>query len=103
MYSSHSHSHLVSCCHNENVNQALEVYAFKVELLKNKVLRKMALKFCQLSASNMNKVVIVMRWVHMFLHKTEMECRIELQVASFERGEFPLSETLKIAKTMFST
>ncbi len=78
-------------------------YTFEVELLKNKVLRKIALKFLQLSASNVNKVVTVMRWVHISLHRTETEGRIELWFATFERGGFPLSEMLKIAKPIFST
>ncbi len=55
-----------------------DIFAFEVELLKNKVLRKTTLKFLQLSASDMNKVVVVMRWVHISLHRTETECRIEL-------------------------
>ncbi len=80
-----------------------EVYAFEVELLKNKVLRKTALKLLQLSGSNMNKVVMVMRLVHVSHHRTEMECLIELRVATFESGGFPLSEMLKLAKTIFST
>ncbi len=48
-----------------------EIYAFEVELLKNEVLRKMALKFLQLSASNANKIIMVMRWVHISLHRME--------------------------------
>ncbi len=48
-----------------------EIYAFEVEILKNKVLRKTALKFLQLSASNMNKVVMVMRLVLISLYRTE--------------------------------
>ncbi len=44
-----------------------------------------------------------MRWVHISLHRTEIECRIELRVATFEKGGFPLSERLKIAKTIFLT
>ncbi len=51
----------------------------------------------------MNKVVMVMRWVHISLHRTEIQCRIELRVAIFERWRFPLSEMLKIAKMIFST
>ncbi len=50
----------------------------------------------------MNNVVMVMRWVHISLHRTEMECQIELQVATFEKRWFLLSETLEIAKTIFS-
>ncbi len=46
---------------------------------------------------------MVMWWIHISLHRTEMECRIELRVVTFERGGFPLSETLKIAKTICST
>ncbi len=65
-----------------------EIYAFEVDLLKNKVLRKMALKILQLSDSNMNKLIMVMRWVHISLHRTETECRIELWVATCERGWF---------------
>ncbi len=63
----------------------------------------MALKFLQLSASNRNKVVMVMRWVHISLHRAERECRIELRVATFGRGGFPLSEMLKISKPIFAT
>ncbi len=33
----------------------------------------MALKFLLLSASNVNKVVKVMRWVHISLHRAEMK------------------------------
>ncbi len=44
---------------------------------------------------------MVTRWVHVFLHRTEMGGQIELQFATFERGGFPLSETLKIAKMIF--
>ncbi len=51
----------------------------------------------------MNKVVMVMRYVRISLHWSEMEWQIKLQVATFQRGAFPLSETLKIAKTIFST
>ncbi len=76
-------------------------YAFEVEHLKNKVLRKTALKFLQLSASNVNKVVMVTRWVYISLHRTETEGRIELWFTTFKRGGFPLSETFKIAKWYF--
>ncbi len=60
----------------------------------------MALKFLQLLTSNMNTVVMLMRWVHISLHRTEMEGRVALQFAIFEREGFPLSETLKITKTI---
>ncbi len=46
---------------------------------------------------------MVIRWVHISLHRTEMGGWIELCFVTFERGGFPLSETLKIAKTIFST
>ncbi len=43
---------------------------------------------------------ISLRVLH--LHGTEREGRIKLQfVAAFEKGRFPLSETLKIAKPIF--
>ncbi len=46
----------------------------------------------------MSKVVVVKRWVHISLHRTEVERQIDLRVATIEKGGFPLSETLKIAE-----
>ncbi len=76
---------------------------FEVELLKNNVSRKTPLKFLKLSASNVNKVVTVTNWVHISLHRTETEGRIELRFVTFERAGLPLSEMLQIAKTIFLT
>ncbi len=73
-------------------------YVFEVELLKNKISRKTVLKFLQLSASNVNKVVMITRWVHISLVRTEMEDRIEWRIATFERGGFPSIRNVKNRK-----
>ncbi len=53
----------------------------------------------QISGSNI--MWISLQVLH--LHRTETEGRIELRFVAFERGGFPLSEILKIAKIIFST
>ncbi len=61
----------------------------------------MTLKFLQLSASNGNKVFMVMKWVPVFFYKTEMEGRIELQFTTFERKDFLYQKCYKSQKRYF--